>query len=185
MLPEKPLKVEIRWMVEADVSQVVAIENCWDYLSKWGEEGYLRVLREPYVYCPLVAEVESDGGPSPGETGILAGLAVLALMVDHGELCNLIVTPQCLGKRVGQRLLAGCLEVARQRQLTRIFLEVRHSNSRAIRFYRRNGFQIVSRRGNYYRDPLEDAWVMERAAARGPLPTGASGVLKGMGALRR
>ena len=48
-------------MVEADVSQVVAIENCWDYLSKWGEEGYLRVLREPYVYCPLVAEVESDG----------------------------------------------------------------------------------------------------------------------------
>ena len=179
---ERPLKVEIRWMVEADVARVVAIENCWDYLSKWGEEGYLMVLRESYLYCPLVAEVESAERTSPGETGALAGVAVLALMADHGELCNLIVAPQYLGKEVGQRLLAGCLEVARQRQLTRIFLEVRHSNSRAIRFYRRNGFKIVSRRRNYYRDPLEDAWVMEREAATGPLPTGDSGVLQGRGA---
>ena len=182
---ERPLKVEIRWMVEADVARVVAIENCWDYLSKWGEEGYLMVLRESYLYCPLVAEVESAERTSPGETGALAGVAVLALMADHGELCNLIVAPQYLGKEVGQRLLAGCLEVARQRQLTRIFLEVRHSNSRAIRFYRGNGFKIVSRRRNYYRDPLEDAWVMEREAAKGPLPTRASAVLKGMGALPR
>ena len=179
------MKVEIRWMVEVDVARVVAIENYWDYLSKWGEEGYLRVLREPYLYCPLVAEVESSGRTSPGETGALAGVAVLALMIDHGELCNLIVPPQYLGKRVGQQLLAQCLEVARQRQLPRIFLEVRHSNSRAIRFYRRNGFQIVSRRRNYYRDPLEDAWVMERAAAKEPLPAEAFGVLKGMGTLPR
>ena len=156
-------------MVEADVSRVVAIENCWDYLSKWGEEGYLQVLGKPFLFCPLVAEVESSGRTSPSEAGRLAGAAVLALMVDHGELCNLMVPPRYLGKRVGRQLLGQCLEVARQRQLTRIFLEVRRSNQRAIRFYRRNGFEIVSRRSNYYRDPPEDAWVMEREAADDPV----------------
>ena len=151
-------------MVEADIAQVVAIENCWDYLSKWGEEGYLQVLGKPFLFCPLVAEVESAGRPSPRQAGTLAGAAVLALMVDHGELCNLMVPPRYLGKRVGRKLLEHCLEVARQRRLTRIYLEVRRSNQRAIRFYRRNGFEIVSRRGNYYRDPPEDAWVMKRQA---------------------
>ena len=177
------MKVEIRRMVEADIPQVVALENCWDYLSKWGEEGYLKVLREPCLYCPLVAEPEAALGSSPGEAGTLAGAAVLALMVDHGELCNLIVSPQYLGKRVGRHLLAQCLEVARLRRLPRIFLEVRHSNHRAIRFYRRNGFRIVSRRRNYYRDPLEDAWVMERASSRDRLPNEGFGVLKETGIL--
>lgn len=172
-------------MVEADVAQVVAIENCWDYLSKWGEEGYLQVLGKPFLFCPLVAEVESGGRTSPAEAGTLAGAAVLALMVDNGELCNLMVTPQYLGKRVGRLLLAWCLEVARQRKLGRVFLEVRHSNHRAIRFYRRNGFRIVSRRKNYYRDPPEDAWVMERSATKDPLTNGGSGVLNGMDALPR
>ncbi len=179
------MKVEIRRMLEADVSQVIAIENCWDYLSKWGEEGFLQVLRKPFLFCPLVAEVESSERTSPGEAGTLVGAAVLALMVDHGELCNLMVPPRYLGKRVGRQLLEQCLEVGRQRQLTRIFLEVRHSNHRAIRFYRRNGFEIVSRRRNYYRDPPEDAWVMEREAPKDPLPKGASRVLKGMDVLPR
>ena len=172
-------------MVEADVAQVVAIENCWDYLSKWGEEGYLQVLGKPFLFCPLVAEVESAGRTSPGEAGTLVGAAVLALMVDHGELCNLMVPPRYLGKRVGRKLLERCLEVARHRQLTRVFLEVRHSNHRAIRFYRRNGFQIVSRRKSYYRDPAEDAWVMEREVPADPLRNGGSGVLQGVDALPR
>jgi len=125
-------------MLEADVSQVIAIENCWDYLSKWGEEGFLQVLRKPFLFCPLVAEVESSERTSPGEAGTLVGAAVLALMVDHGELCNLMVPPRYLGKRLGLQLLEQFLVVLRQRQLTRIFLEVRDSNHRAITFYRRN-----------------------------------------------
>ncbi len=166
------MNFEVRWMLESDVTHVVAIENCWDYLSKWGEEGYLRVLGQPGVYYPLVAEVELSRILSPSEPGTLAGVAVLALMGDQGELCNLIVPPQYLGKAVGQRLLGQCLDVARQRELTRVFLEVRRSNGRAIRFYQRNGFKIISRRKNYYHHPLEDAWVMERAASTASPRTG-------------
>ena len=177
---ENLLNFEIRRMRQSDVAQVVAVENCWDFLSKWGQEGYLRVLREPYIYLPLVAEVKHPGTLSASEPRTLAGVAVLALMVDHGELCNLVVPPQYLGKEVGQRLLGYCLESARQRELSRVLLEVRHSNGRAIRFYQRNGFSIISRRKNYYRDPLEDAWVMERAASTAPLQAGGFDTLKGI-----
>ena len=162
---EGKIKIEVRQMVDSDVAQVVDLENCWDYLSKWGEEGYRNVLRCPYVYHALVAEDGRSGTMT--ELGIphVVGVAILALLVDHGELCNLIVPPQYLGKEVGQLLLGQCLEVAQKRAFSRIFLEVRHSNCRAIRFYERNGFQIISSRSNYYRDPLEDAWLMERQVA--------------------
>ena len=162
---ERRIKIKVRLMVDSDVAQVVNVENCWDYLSKWGEEGYRNVLRYPYVYHALVAEDRRPGPMTELETPSVVGVAVLALLVNHGELCNLIVPPQYLGKKVGQLLLGQCLEVAQKRALRRICLEVRHSNCRAIRFYERNGFQIISSRSNYYRDPLEDAWLMERQVA--------------------
>jgi ribosomal protein S18 acetylase RimI-like enzyme len=64
--------------------------------------------------------------------------------------------------KVGYRLLQRCLEVSEHFGTPRILLEVRLSNQRAIRFYQKNGFSIASRRKNYYRNPPEDAWVMER-----------------------
>ena len=130
------MRIEVRWMLESDVARAVAIENCWDYLSKWGEQGYRNVLRHPYVYCSLVAEAKLSHPPSRSRPRAVVGLAVLAMLVDHGELCNLIVLPQYLGKAVGQQLLNHCLEVARQRALNRVFLEVRHSN-------RRESFPVV------------------------------------------
>lgn len=162
---EDMMKIKVRLMVDSDVAQVVDVENCWDYLNKWGKEGYRNVLRYSYVYHALIAEVRKNGAMTELETPRVVGVAVLALLVDHGELCNLIVPPQYLGKEVGQLLLGQCLEVAQKRALRRIFLEVRQSNCRAIRFYERNGFQIISSRSQYYRDPLEDAWVMERQVA--------------------
>ena len=90
---EGKIKIEVRQMVNSDVAQVVDLENCWDYLSKWGEEGYRNVLRRPYVYHALVAEDGGSGTMTELETPHVVGVAVLALLVDHGELCNLIVPP--------------------------------------------------------------------------------------------
>jgi ribosomal-protein-alanine N-acetyltransferase len=154
------MKIAVRTMQVSDLPQVVAIENSWSYLSKWGEEGYMRVLRDPRIYMCLVAEdLEAEG---PQGYSVLAGLAVLALLIDFCELCNLVVQPSYISKKVGYRLLESCLEISQHRGISRMFLEVRTSNARAIAFYKANGFQIISQRKNYYRNPTEDAWVMER-----------------------
>jgi len=201
------MKIEIRLMHCGDLPQVVAIEQSWDYLSKWGEEGYRAVLRDPRIYACLVAEdadaeilaestllnsEENVSGPPTAPTAaplprrgivdtpqvqpfeksfvheerpIVAGFAVLALLIDHCELCNLVVRPSYLSKKVGYSLLQQCFEVAQHCGIARIFLEARQSNRRAIEFYERNGFQITSQRKNYYRNPSEHAWIMERPLA--------------------
>ena len=157
------MKVNVRLMLESDIPQIVAIENCWSYLSKWGCKGYRRILQSSYIYYSLVAETRGQFGTSNSvsDTKII-GLAVLALLIDHGNLCNLIVLPQYLGKGIGQQLLCRCLKIAEQGYLSRVLLEVRHSNHRAVRFYQRNDFMITAHRKNYYSKPSEDAWVMER-----------------------
>jgi ribosomal-protein-alanine N-acetyltransferase len=154
------MKITIRSMERRDLSQVVGIENRWPFLSKWGEEGYHAVLRDPRVYTCLVAE---DSEPETAPHPLVAGLAVVAHLIDHCELCNLVVPPEYLSKRIGYQLLLQCLEVARYFRTPRMLLEVRQSNQRAINFYNRNGFRIITERKHYYLNPKEDAWVMERA----------------------
>lgn len=46
--------------------------------------------------------------------------------------------------------------------VNRIDLEVRASNSVAISFYKRHGFEDVGIRKNYYTNPKEDALLMSR-----------------------
>jgi ribosomal-protein-alanine N-acetyltransferase len=43
------------------------------------------------------------------------------------------------------------------RQVT---LEVRESNSSAIRLYNKHGFSVKGKRKGYYKNPVEDALIM-------------------------
>ena len=153
------MRIAIRRMELGDLPQVVAIENRWSYLSKWGEAGYRAVVSNPRIYTCLVAEDTDTRSPSAA----LAGLAVVAQLIDDCELCNLVVLPEYLSKRVGYSLLQASVEVAKYLEISRVLLEVRQSNRRAIDFYERNGFRIIGERENYYLSPRENAWVMECA----------------------
>ncbi|MCI0427534.1 MAG: GNAT family N-acetyltransferase [Acidobacteria bacterium] len=157
------MKVSIRRMEFEDVPKVVAIEERWSYLSKWGEPGYRAVMSDSRVYTCLVAE----DGEHRAQPPVIAGFAVVAKLIDDCELCNLVVLPECLSKGVGYELLQACFEVAQYLKIARMLLEVRQSNQRAIDFYARNGFRIINERRNYYLSPRESAWVMERAVELG------------------
>jgi ribosomal protein S18 acetylase RimI-like enzyme len=98
------MKIVIRRMELGDLSQVVAIENCWSYLSKWGEAGYRAVMSDPRVYTCLVAE---DAATS-SRPGAIVGMAVVAQLIDDCELCNLVVLPEYVSKHVG----SGCCKHA-------------------------------------------------------------------------
>jgi len=43
-----------------------------------------------------------------------------------------------------------------------VLLEVRKSNASAIRFYEGFGFKVLGERKDYYSNPIEDAFVMEK-----------------------
>jgi ribosomal protein S18 acetylase RimI-like enzyme len=62
--------------------------------------------------------------------------------VRHGGSVGMGLLPAYRGRGLGGRLLQACLDKARARGLTRITLQVRADNERAIALYRRLGFEI-------------------------------------------
>jgi ribosomal-protein-alanine N-acetyltransferase len=76
------------------------------------------------------------------------------------ELELVLVPQQARCRGIGSALVRTILAWARDSGATELWLEVRHSNERAIRLYERCGFVFAGRRPGYYVDPTEDAVLM-------------------------
>jgi len=76
----------------------------------------------------------------------------------EGHLLNLAVDPEFRRRGVGTMMLEEITEHLQQENAAAIWLETRASNSAAINFYLKMGFQEKGRRRHYY--PNEDAVVM-------------------------
>ncbi len=91
-------------------------------------------------------------------SGRLAGFSVARRTAeDESELLNLAVAPGMRRRGFGNALLRDL--AARHRGT--VYLEVRESNTAAREFYKCFGFQIVTSRAGYYREPPEAAVVMK------------------------
>jgi ribosomal-protein-alanine N-acetyltransferase len=145
-------EVVIRAMRGSDVSEVVAIER-GSYQFPWSEGIFRDCLRVGYV-CRVVTvsrQVMAYGVMSFG-----AGEAhILNLCVAEGHRC----------RGVGRQLLGSLIERATDAGMMDAFLEVRPSNTSAIRLYLALGFEQVGMRRGYYQavNGREDAAVLRRA----------------------
>lgn len=92
---------------------------------------------------------------------ILSGMVAGRRVLDEAEILNLAVRRATRRKGEGRLLALRLIDEFRTKGVSRVFLEVRESNSGAITFYEKLGFQAVGERRGYYRDPQESAIVME------------------------
>ena len=83
-----------------------------------------------------------------------------AIIVDEAHLMNIAVAPSLQGQGLGELLLLDLLERVRGKGAVTCTLEVRPSNIRAQRLYKRLGFDVAGRRKHYYVDDGEDALIM-------------------------
>lgn len=90
----------------------------------------------------------------------IVAFAGVWLMVDDAHITTFSVHPRWRRRGVGQQLLMGVADLAREIGARRLTLEVRASNEAAQRLYERFGFDIVGRRKAYYTDNAEDALIM-------------------------
>lgn len=133
-----------------DAAQAAAILREAREAASWSEEA----LREAVFLSGVVAFV---GERSDVISGIVLGRQVL----DEAEILNLAVKQGARRQGEGRALIRRVLQLFAERQVSRVFLEVRESNAGAISFYRGLGFQAAGVRKDYYRDPIEAATVME------------------------
>ena len=138
-------------MQVGDLPEVLAIENDV-YPHPWTRGNFLDSLYSGYETWTL-------RDPS----GVLAGYFLVMLAVDEAHLLNISVRRDLHGKGIGRMQLDKVVEVAREKGMASILLEVRPSNQRALAVYHRYGFQQIGVRKGYYpaaNNTREDAIVM-------------------------
>ena len=143
-------EILIRPMVESDVSDVVSTERA-SYQFPWSEGIFRDCLRVGYI-CRVVT-VEDR----------LVGYGVMSVGAGEAHILNLCIREafRCAG--IGGRLLSYLLDRAAASGMTEAFLEVRPSNTAAIRLYQSLGFEPVGTRRGYYQavGGREDAAVLK------------------------
>ena len=90
----------------------------------------------------------------------VAAFCAFWLVADQVHINNLAVRPELRGGRLGTQLLEAVMAEAAHLGAVVVTLEVRRSNTAALRLYERAGFTQQAVRKNYYTTPVEDALVL-------------------------
>ncbi|HYY49319.1 MAG TPA: ribosomal protein S18-alanine N-acetyltransferase [Nitrososphaeraceae archaeon] len=148
----------IRRCEERDLNSVVNINMATlpEHYSDYFFESLLRELPEAFI----VAEVD-DKVIGYIMCKIEFGFSNFRKLgfVKKGHVVSVAILEQHRGRGIGKALMLEGINGVLSRKSDEIYLEVRVSNSQAIRMYQRLGFQIKSRLRSYYRDG-EDAYLM-------------------------
>jgi [ribosomal protein S18]-alanine N-acetyltransferase len=141
----------IRPMRGQDVVDVVAIERA-SYQFPWSEGIFRDCLRVGYV-CRVVTQNRD-----------ITGYGVMSFGAGEAHILNLCVAEANRCRGFGGRLLEALIERATTAGMSEAFLEVRPSNTAAIRLYLSLGFEQVGMRRGYYQavGGREDAAVLRR-----------------------
>lgn len=114
----------------------------------WTREVWVEALKGGREL--VISEAEYD----------VAGFVLSAVVAGEAEIESIAVSPNFQKQGVGKRLLTAALDGMRAKGVVRVHLELRETNLRALRFYRRHGFAEVGRRAGYYAEPAEDAILL-------------------------
>ena len=82
--------------------------------------------------------------------GRTIGYLIALLAGDTADILNIGIDPDFKRQGQGTALLNHLIEELKKRNIGEIFLEVRAGNKSAIQFYKRQGFEEISVRKNYY-----------------------------------
>lgn len=139
----------LRPMREDDVPLVVEAERD-SYAFPWSEPVFRDCLRVGYL-C-RVLEIDHR----------LSGYGILSVGAGEAHILNVCVRPEYRCRGLGRRLVTALCELARAAGAEHLFLEVRPSNTTAIRLYQSLGLTQVGLRRGYYQaaNGREDAIVM-------------------------
>lgn len=145
-----PETLSIVSMQPGHIESLAAIEKLC-FSDPWSAQS----LMEELEYPPAVYRVaELDGKP--------VGYAGMRVAGGIGYIDNVAVHPDYRHLGAATGLLREFDQFAREHRLESLTLEVRVSNTPAIRLYSREGFQSVGIRPGFYSNPREDAMIMTK-----------------------
>lgn len=140
-------------------------------IRRWKYEDILKISEmekecfplEPWTYRMLASsfETESFFGVVAEDGGEIAGYGGITVAADTADIANVAVAEAYRRSGVASAIMREVETIAKSREVKKIFLEVRVSNSAAMKLYLKCGFSGAYARTRYYSDG-EDCLVMTK-----------------------
>ena len=94
--------------------------------------------------------------------GEIAGYVGMTEVIDEGYMANLAVTNAYRRQGVAHALLQELMGYAEEQKLSFVTLEVRRSNTAALKLYEGFDFKVAGERKDFYVNPVEDGLILTR-----------------------
>jgi ribosomal-protein-alanine N-acetyltransferase len=144
---------------ERDLDRILRIEQ-ESFSAPWTRKMFEAELAQNPFGRLYVAR---PAGPSQD----LVGYVCFWVVFEELRLMTLAVESSRRRQGIGRALLDEALALGRAEGATKALLEVRASNTAAVRMYEETGFRRTAVRARYYANPVEDAVLMERDLSQG------------------
>ena len=141
-------QILFRAMTNDDAEAVAALEEKI-FAMPWSREDFWREMRNELAEY-VVGELD----------GKIIAYAGAWVSFEQAEVMHVAVDENFRGEGVGTLLFGALIQAVKVRGAKSITLEVRPSNSAAIKLYENFGLKSVGRRKGYYLDNGEDALIM-------------------------
>ncbi|ENX38532.1 MULTISPECIES: ribosomal protein S18-alanine N-acetyltransferase [Acinetobacter] len=125
-------------MRDSDLESVAAIERLVQ-THPWNKQQFQESLAS--YQCTVYEQANQ-----------VVGFCILQPVLDEANLLLMAIHPSQQGKGLGYKLLDQSIQQLKNNPI-QIFLEVRESNTAAIRLYEKTGFHQIDLRKNYYPNP--------------------------------
>jgi ribosomal-protein-alanine N-acetyltransferase len=143
--------IELRRLELRDLNEIEEIER-GSYPTPWSRSMFAGELAKPSSVS--LGAFDLDAGDS------LVGYLIISRYVDAWHVMNVAVAPARRRQGIASLLLERLFELTSGRSRRGYTLEVRVSNTGAIKLYERLGFRPRGVRRGYYTDNREDALIM-------------------------
>ena len=133
-------------MMPAHLEDVKALLDICFGESAWSMDALRSQLEKADSRCTVAVEDER-----------IVGFLAFEQILDEGSIVEVAVHPDHRRQGIARELIGSAMN---DNSLKEIYLEVRESNTPAIRLYESLGFERVGVRKGYYDSPKEDAVLM-------------------------
>ena len=145
-------RATIDLMVKTDLPEILAIER-ESFASPWTAGMFTRELESSHARC-FCSRINSE------DKSVVGGYIIFWLIADEAHLHNLAVKKEYRKQGIAFGLMEAMKEISRKNGIIAQTLEVRESNTEAIKLYGKCGFVVKGIRPLYYTDTCEDALIM-------------------------
>ena len=143
------MDMQLRDMAAADLFKVADLERRL-FSDPWSIDsfrGALRSQNQVFLVCD--------------DDGTIAGYCGMLMVPGEGQILNVAVDENYRRQGLATEMMNAMVDIGTTNEIFLYTLEVRESNAPALALYKSVGFVPTGRRKGYYKNPEEDAILMD------------------------